>query len=349
MAARSRRGGVVEMPRFTRALTVDVISEFTFGRSFGLVTDTGPEEPELLRDLSLFPKQFHVCKHIPIYRWALGQIPASMSRKMMPGYYQLREKATASVTELVAERDAGKRLPAKPDEGTVLDLLLTPRPKHNHDIPGPDVLVDEGCAFIVGGSDTTGYTMEGATYLLLSHPECLKRLRDELDAAMPAIRDYDLQTVLELPFLSAVIKETLRLYTATPPPFPRVVPESGLSVGPYFLPGGTIISLSIYLIHHNPSLFTDVKCFRPERWLGDAGKTLEQYYVPFSRGTRSCIGMNLAYHEMYTFLAILFSRYEMEIVDTCEGDMEWYDNMFARRMGPVKIRLVKDRWSGEVL
>jgi cytochrome P450 len=143
---------------------------------------------------------------------------------MMPGYYQLREvrinprvslhsddqhltfiftsqKATASVTELVAERDAGKRLPAKPDEGTVLDLLLTPRPKHNHDIPGPDVLVDEGCAFIVGGSDTTGYTMEGATYLLLSHPECLKRLRDELDAVRPAIRDYDLQTVLELPFL----------------------------------------------------------------------------------------------------------------------------------------------------
>jgi hypothetical protein len=161
-------------------------------------------------------------KHIPIYRWALGQIPASISRKVMPGYYQLREvcihsqvllrtgdqyltfvsqKATASVTELVAERDAGKRLPAKPDEGTVLDLLLTPRPKHNHDIPGPGVLVDEGCAFIVGGSDTTGYTMEGATYLVLSHPGCLKRLRDELDAAMPAIRDYDLQTVLELPFL----------------------------------------------------------------------------------------------------------------------------------------------------
>jgi cytochrome P450 len=88
-----------------------------------------------------------------------------------------------------------------PDEGTVLDLLLTPRLKHNHDIPGPDVLVDEGCAFIVGGSDTTGYTMEGATYLLLSHPECLTLLRDELDAVMPAIRDYDLQTVLELPFL----------------------------------------------------------------------------------------------------------------------------------------------------
>jgi hypothetical protein len=40
---------------------VDVISEFTFGRSFGLVADTGPEEPELLRDLSMFTKQFHVC------------------------------------------------------------------------------------------------------------------------------------------------------------------------------------------------------------------------------------------------------------------------------------------------
>lgn len=147
---------------------------------------------------------------------------------------------------------------------------------------------------------------------------------------------------------SAVIKETLRLYTPTPALLPRTVPSTGFTVDGHFLPGGTIIFLSLYLIHHNPALFSDPKSFKPERWLGDEGKEVEQYYVPFSRGTRSCIGMNLAYHEMYSFLAILFSRFDIEMVDTDEGDMEWYEDMFAKRRGSVKIRLLKDRWSGEV-
>ncbi|KAL4861752.1 hypothetical protein BDV12DRAFT_203688 [Aspergillus spectabilis] len=122
-----------------------------------------------------------------------------------------QRKQLHPLTNLVAENNAGKRLPAKPDEGTLLDLLLTLRPKKNHKIPGLSVLVDEGCAFVVGGSDTTGYTMEGATYLLLSHSESLQRLHKELDDALPRIQDSDLQRVLDSPFLSAVLNETLRL------------------------------------------------------------------------------------------------------------------------------------------
>ncbi|KAL3477782.1 cytochrome P450 [Aspergillus californicus] len=345
MARRARLGLAIEMPRYTRALTVDVISEFTFGRSLGMTNDS-PEEPALLRDLYTFTKQFHICKHFPMYRWILTRIPASVSRKMMPGYYQLIEKATAIVEQFVAEKNAGTRLVPQSDEGTVLDLLLTPSSK-NQEIPDASVLINEGCAFIVGGSDTTGYTMESAMYLLLSHPQALQQLRGELDDARPSIQDFDLQRVLELPFLSAVIKETLRLYTPTPALLPRTVPLDGFTVDGHFLPGGTIIFLSLYLIHHNPALFSEPKTFRPERWLEGEGKEAEQYYVPFSRGTRSCIGMNLAYHEMYSFLAILFSRFDIEMVDTGECDMEWYEDMFAKRRGKVKIRLLRDRWSGE--
>ncbi|KAL4783406.1 cytochrome P450 [Aspergillus varians] len=279
MARKCRQETCIEMPRYTRALTVDVFSEFIFGRSFGLITDSRPKEPPLLRDLGTFYQAISR-KHLPMYRWVLGHIPSSVSRQMMPGYYQFREKPTASVLELVAEENAGTRLPAKPDEGAVLDLLLTPRPMKNHDIPGCVVGVNEGCAFIVGGSDTTGYTMEGTVYLLLTHPECLQRLRAELQEAPPFIQRFDLQR-------SAVIKEILRLYTPTPPPLPQTVPPKGITVGDHFIPGRTIISLSLYLLHHSPALFSEPKSFKPERWLGKSGKELEQYYVPVSRGTRS--------------------------------------------------------------
>ncbi|KAL4783773.1 cytochrome P450 [Aspergillus varians] len=345
MASKARQGKPIILPRHTRSLTVDVISEFTFGRPFGL-TSYSDEEPELLKDMALFTSHFHICKYIPLWRWIVVNIPEGISRQLMPGYFQLRGKATASITELIADKKAGKDVSL---DDTVLDLLLQPHPKKGHVIPTVDALVDEGCAFILGGSDTTGYTMEAATYAILADPAVFSRLREELDGAAPYIRDeFDLLRVEQLPFLTAILKETLRLYTPTPAPLPRTVPPGGFEVDGHFLPGGTIISHSIYLIHHNPQLFADTKSFKPERWLGEEGKALEQYYIPFSKGTRSCIGTSLAYHEMYSFLAIMFSRFDLELFETDAEGMEWTDHMFAQRKAEVKVRLVKDRWSGDV-
>ncbi|KAL3480507.1 cytochrome P450 [Aspergillus californicus] len=347
--AKTTQSKGIAMPRYTRALTVDVISEFTFGRTMGLVNEED-EMPELLVDLSMFTAQFHIVKHFPIYRRMLSSMPDAISKKFMPGFFQFRERAKDSVDALIAEKDAGLRKNHHPDSGTVLDLLLTRNPKKNHEIPGPTALVDEGCAFIVGGSDTTGHTMESATYLVLSNKEILQTLRKELDNASPYIKDdFDLSRVLQLPFLSAVIKESLRLFTPVPSPLPRTVPDGGITVDGHFLPEGTILTHSLYLIHHNPKLFASPKTFNPFRWLGESGKQLEQYYVPFSKGSRSCIGIDLAYHEMYTFLATLFSRFDMEVVNTGKEDMEWADYMFAKRKGEVRVRITRDRWGGDLV
>lgn len=81
--------------------------------------------------------------------------------------------------------------------------------------------------------------------------------------------------------------------------------------------------------------------------MGPSAKDLEQYYVPFSKGSRSCIGMTLAYHEIYTYLSIMFSRFDMELFETLDEDMDWCDHFFVKRKGVLKIRIVRDRWSGE--
>lgn len=71
--------------------------------------------------------------------------------------------------------------------------------------------------------------------------------------------------------------------------------------------------------------------------------------MPFSKGSRSCIGIDLAYHEMYTFLATLFSRFDIEVVNTGKEDMEWADYMFAKRKGEVRVRITRDRWGGDLV
>ena len=66
-------------------------------------------------------------------------------------------------------------------------------------------------------------------------------------------------------------------------------------------------------IHENEQIFADAHAFRPERWLGAGGKNLQRYLVPFSRGTRACVGINLAWAEMYLTIASLFRRFDFDV------------------------------------
>jgi cytochrome P450 len=61
------------------------------------------------------------------------------------------------------------------------------------------------------------------------------------------------------------------------------------------------------LIHHDEAIFPDSRKFLPERWVDNP--RLEKYLVPFSKGTRQCIGINLAYAELYIALARIFRGY----------------------------------------
>ncbi|KAK1139549.1 hypothetical protein N8T08_000689 [Aspergillus melleus] len=347
IAARGRKGMAIIVPRHAKSLTVDVVSEVTFGRPLGLIGSLD-EEPIVLRDLSAFMSQFHMVKHIPAWRWLLTNIPGGLSKQLMPGYFDLREKALDCVNELIEERKNQNRSQEEYTEGAgfIFELLLRPNPKKGYKPPDAAAMVDEGCAFIVGGSDTTGFTIEAVTYTVLKYPGVFQRLREELDAASSIIKDdFDIHGILRLPWLSAVIKETMRLFTPTPGPLPREVPPEGVQVGPYFLPGGTIVSHSLQSLHHNPDIFPDPESFKPERWLGEQGTKLTEWWNPFSRGTRSCIGQYLALNEIHSFIAHLFLRFDLELFQTDERSVEWVEHMFTKFRDPIQVKVRKDRWA----
>jgi cytochrome P450 len=90
MAGQARQAKSINLLRYARSLTVDVIGDFTFGHPMGLVNEED-EMPELIRDLQDFSSQFHLWKHFPLLRKLVTAIPKSISRKWMPGFVQLRE------------------------------------------------------------------------------------------------------------------------------------------------------------------------------------------------------------------------------------------------------------------
>lgn len=165
------------------------------------------------------------------------------------------------------------------------------------------------------GTDSSANTLSAITYHLLADPSKLQRLRAELKVAVPAGRLPTFAQVETLPYLSAVIQEGLRLHPAVSSRQQRVAPDEDLiytnrSTGTaYKISASTCISMTPVLLSRLPNIYPSPSEFRPERFLENP--KLKQYQLTFSRGTRMCLGINLAYQEMYIILAGLFGRFDV--------------------------------------
>jgi cytochrome P450 len=214
----------------------------------------------------------------------------------------------------------------KEEEGTKKsrDFLSRFQEAHTNDpefMPQQRVLAVT-VANIFAGSDTTAITLRAIFYHLLRNPETMKRLRQELERDV--VFDGDglaaWSSVHELPYLSAVIKEALRCHPAAGLSLERVVPSSGLTVGSYSIPPGTIVGCNAWVIHRSESVFgAHTELFRPERWL-EANETqrneMNNMLFSFGAGTRSCIGKNISLLEMYKLVPALLHRFEVSL-DWC--------------------------------
>ena len=182
--------------------------------------------------------------------------------------------------------------------------------------------------FYFAGHDTTATTIAWAYWLLVQHPDCLKRARDEVVASLgkswvdDAVSGNKLgATTYELlqhcTYLDAVSRETLRLYP--PAASTRYATDHGASCGGFLL-GDSIVHLNFYAIQRDPDFWEDCDSFVPERFLGDAGKKLTSSFsfLPFSKGSRDCIGKYFALLETKIALAALICRYDGIAVDPNE-------------------------------
>lgn len=84
----------------------------------------------------------------------------------------------------------------------------------------------------------------------------------------------------------------------------------------------TTVSISAYCIHNWDRYFKDPQTFRPERWLEPDAGELDRYMVSFSRGSRSCLGINLATAELYLAFAYLFRVFDFTPYNTTSADIE---------------------------
>ena len=186
-------------------------------------------------------------------------------------------------------------------------------------------------ANMFAGSDTTAISLRAVFYNLLKSPSRMERLMKELAEERETGRftrsdglvKWD--EVRQLPYLSAVIKEALRCHPAVGLLLERVVPPRGVSIGGTYIPGGTIVGCSAWVVHRDEKVFgADADKFRPERWLEASpskASEMNNFLFSFGAGARTCIGKNISYLEMYKLVPAILQNFEVSFPTSVFSDV----------------------------
>ncbi|KAF5014825.1 hypothetical protein F66182_14056, partial [Fusarium sp. NRRL 66182] len=229
---------------------------------------------------------------------------------------------------------ATKGVPPEKSSPTVLDAIYT------SDVIGPEEktlprMMAETQAILGAGTETTGNTLSNFVYNVLSNKSILQRLTTELEEASSTSALLDYKKLEKLPYLQACIKEALRLGMGVVGRLPRInqtesmtytaKTANGESFRTYTFPPGTVLSMSIIDMHLNDDIFPEPHLFNPARWLDISPnhlRQMEKSFVPFGKGVRGCLGIELAKEELTLMAGNLFRRYgrNLELYETSERD-----------------------------
>jgi cytochrome P450 len=197
----------------------------------------------------------------------------------------------------------------------------------------------QDCALLMNaGSETTTCALQNIFYHLIRHPHCMQTLVEELATAFDAdepVPAYD--RIKFLPYLRAVIDETLRLRPSLGIALPRATPPEGMSIDGTWVAGNTTVSAPQWTIHRDPELFEQPLEFRPERWLGENAAKLQKGFMPFSSGARACVGRNMAYMELSLIVATLMHRYHFALPSP-QWEPTIYETMVIKS-GPMPVKI----------
>ena len=333
------------------ALTQDVITEYCFSKRRNVLgmKDFGPwcydivQKPSELSHMcvplltlsrSYSPSCTHTLFRIKQFPYLLPMfdlLPDRCVRAMSPMFADFRAQSLAIVPKIQSI------LSHHDDDESKFHATVFHSLRDDDDLPPSEKslprLVTEASSLTAAGTLTTTHMLSSTTYHILNNPPILSRLVAELETAFPdAAAAYSLQSLEKLPYLNAVISEGLRLSYGTIHRLQRVHPDNVLTYGDWIIPPGTPVGMSPIFMPHDPAIFPDPWIFDPSRFIGPEKEKRQRNLFNFGRGTRQCVGMNLAQAEIHMALAAIFRKFgtKMHLYDTIrERDVDVKHDFFV--------------------
>ncbi|KAH8750306.1 cytochrome P450 [Diaporthe sp. PMI_573] len=313
--------------------TTNVISAFSFGEPLGLLTQQG-WEPNWRQPTYSFLKTTFLFRYIPILKRLVAVGNFFVRRGWMgPDVKMVLDTVHTRIPKMISKTlEAGI---AKERKNLFQDIL------ESKSIPESDKLLSR-------------YLQKA--WCSSMRPAILTQLTAELMQAFPEKQIGSWIQLEKLPYLGAVILKGLRLSYGVSGRTPRIANQedlvycgniNGMGQVKYVIPRGWPVGMSSAVMHHNHDIFPKSEAFLPERWLdqdANRNKALERCLLSFSRGSRQCLGIHLAYCELYLAVALLtlsvFPR--MTLVDTTEDDIRYDHDLLVpmTKKGSQGVRVI---------
>lgn len=364
VAAAKARGesGAVNLPHYLFLMSFNVIGNLVVSRDLlDSQCKEGHEFFEAMDKVATWVGTPNIADFLPFLKWL---DPQGLKRSMLRDLGKAKEIVASFVEERIKDRKIGKEKTKDfldtllefegdgkewhekiPYEKVILIVLVSIISFYNH------ILLDQILIYyclcwmlqeiFFTGTETTSTTTEWIMAELLKNPEAMRKVKEELNEVVGENRKVEESDIEKLPYLQAVIKETLRLHPAAPLLLPRNTIQNTNFMG-YHIPKDTQVFVNVWAIGRDPDTWEDPFTFKPERFLGSSidykGQNFE--LIPFGSGRRICVGISLAQRLVSFGLASLIHNFDWELDKNSKPeslDMSERIGITVRKLEPLNL------------
>jgi len=233
--------------------------------------------------------------------------PLAVLPPLRPSFYAARNRWEQTFATLIErarrEEDAGRH-----------DLLHRSLPQNEQlSVDAYRVLL---ATMFYGGVYSVTSGVVSTLYSLGGCADFARRVRDEVRGAMYGSDPFDRTALENCRHLDAALRESLRLLPPVPVFLRNVSKQQPVDLGNYTLPPNTPVIITTWSLHRSPDRWEDADAYRPQRWLNGASEANppgSDYFFPFGRGPRTCIGQSFGMFAMKLLLATLLAEAEVEV------------------------------------
>lgn len=311
----------VDIARALSWTTMDVLNAYIFSNDDSMDTKAFSEIADELFSIHAKP---HIADMLQLTRF----LPKFLRIKHIEQTEQLR----AIMSALVDNRQLS--LPNSYLNRDLLDYILEASDDESLSLSESDV-IDNLLTFISAGHQTVTNSLTWCMFMVAKHPLIQHQIRQEIaDACLSPRQTHSWAT--QLPYLSACIKETLRLYPAVAL-ISRYAKRS-LEYKDLTIKAGTTVHICPWVLHRHHTLWDEPNRFNPSRFMPEHEKDIpKNAYLPFGAGARRCISQQLAVEIMTVTMAGLIDRFDVQYCGTDDPKLEL--DLCVRPSEPIMLKL----------
>uniref|UniRef100_A0A665U0Y3 unspecific monooxygenase n=1 Tax=Echeneis naucrates TaxID=173247 RepID=A0A665U0Y3_ECHNA len=199
-------------------------------------------------------------------------------------------------------------------------------------------IVSQLTMFAMAGYETSAITLTFLAYNLARNPEITKRLQEEIDTTFPSKGPVQYEALMQMEYLDAVIKESLRLS----PPIPRLERQAKetVKINDLTIPKDMIVMIPVYALHRDPELWPEPEEFKPERFSKENKDSINPYtYLPFGMGPRNCLGMRFALLLVKLALVEVLQKFSFSVCKETMIPLKMDASGILGPLHPIKLKL----------